>query len=81
MSLLTARGTALQSAPHPARIGAREVGWFVVPYASTQAVLGSLFFAPHIPSEAPLLFVGWTLIFEMFFYAVFAMHYSRSGVS
>jgi Acyltransferase family len=27
--------------------------WFVVPYASTKAVLGSLFFAPHIPSEAP----------------------------
>jgi peptidoglycan/LPS O-acetylase OafA/YrhL len=36
--------------------------WFVVPYASTKAVLGSLFFAPRIPSEAPLLFVGWTLI-------------------
>jgi exopolysaccharide production protein ExoZ len=47
--------------------------WFLVPYASTKAVLGSLFFAPHIPSEAPLLFVGWTLIFEMFFYAVFAI--------
>jgi peptidoglycan/LPS O-acetylase OafA/YrhL len=47
--------------------------WFVVPYASTKAVLGSLFFAPHVPSEAPLLFVGWTLIFEMFFYAVFAI--------
>jgi exopolysaccharide production protein ExoZ len=47
--------------------------WFIVPYASTKAVLGSLFFAPHIPSEAPLLFVGWTLIFEMFFYAVFAI--------
>jgi exopolysaccharide production protein ExoZ len=47
--------------------------WFVVPYASTKAVLGSLFFAPHLPSEAPLLFVGWTLIFEMFFYAVFAI--------
>jgi exopolysaccharide production protein ExoZ len=47
--------------------------WFVMPYASTKAVLGSLFFAPHIPSEAPLLFVGWTLIFEMFFYAVFAI--------
>ncbi len=47
--------------------------WFVVPYASTKAVLGSLFFAPHIPSEAPLLFIGWTLIFEMFFYAVFAI--------
>jgi exopolysaccharide production protein ExoZ len=47
--------------------------WFVVPYASTKAVLGSLFFAPHIPSEAPLLFVGWTLIFEMFFYVVFAI--------
>ena len=45
--------------------------WFVVPYASTKAVLGSLFFGPHIPSEAPLLFVGWTLIFEMCFYAVF----------
>src|SRR5260370_18583400 len=47
--------------------------WFVVPYASTKAVLGSLFFAPHVPSESPLLFVGWTLIFEMFFYAVFAI--------
>jgi len=47
--------------------------WFVVPYASTKAVLGSLFFTPRIPSEAPLLFVGWTLIFEMFFYAVFAI--------
>src|ERR1700756_2337701 len=47
--------------------------WFVVPYASTKAVLGSFLFAPHIPSEAPLLFVGWTLIFEMFFYAVFAI--------
>jgi peptidoglycan/LPS O-acetylase OafA/YrhL len=47
--------------------------WFVVPYASTKAVLGSLFFAPHIPSEAPLLFVGWTLIFEMFFYTIFAI--------
>lgn len=47
--------------------------WFVVPYASTKAVLGSLFFAPHIPAEAPLLFVGWTLIFEMFFYAVFTI--------
>jgi exopolysaccharide production protein ExoZ len=32
-----------------------------------------LFFAPHIPSEAPLLFVGWTLVFEMFFYAVFSI--------
>jgi exopolysaccharide production protein ExoZ len=47
--------------------------WFVVPYASTKAVLGSLFFAPHLPVEAPLLFVGWTLIFEMLFYAVFAI--------
>jgi exopolysaccharide production protein ExoZ len=47
--------------------------WFVVPYASTKAVLGSLFFTPRIPSEAPLLFVGWTLIFEMFFYTVFAI--------
>jgi exopolysaccharide production protein ExoZ len=47
--------------------------WFVVPYASTKAVLGSLFFAPHIPPEVPLLLVGWTLIFEMFFYAVFAI--------
>ena len=47
--------------------------WFVVPYASTKAVFGSLFFTPRIPSEAPLLFVGWTLIFEMFFYAVFAI--------
>jgi peptidoglycan/LPS O-acetylase OafA/YrhL len=47
--------------------------WFVVPYASTKAVLGSLLFAPRIPSEAPLLFVGWTLVFEMFFYTVFAI--------
>jgi exopolysaccharide production protein ExoZ len=47
--------------------------WFVVPFASTKAVLGSLFFSPHIPSEAPLLLVGWTLIFEMFFYFVFAI--------
>ena len=47
--------------------------WFVVPYASTKAVLGSLFFGPHIPSEAPLLLVGWTLIFEMFFYVAFAI--------
>src|SRR5262245_8564740 len=39
--------------------------WFDVPNASTKAVLGSLFFAPHLPAEAPLLFVGWTLIFEM----------------
>jgi hypothetical protein len=28
--------------------------WFVVLYASIKV-------APHIPSEAPLLFVGWTL--------------------
>src|SRR5262249_8551603 len=47
--------------------------WFVVPYASTKAVLGSLLFTPRIPSEAPLLYVGWTLIFEMFFYTVFAI--------
>ena len=47
--------------------------WFVVPYASTKAVLGSVVFTPRIPSEAPLLFIGWTLIFEMFFYAVFAI--------
>jgi exopolysaccharide production protein ExoZ len=47
--------------------------WFVVPFASTKAVLGSLFFTPRIPSEAPLLYVGWTLIFEMFFYTVFAI--------
>src|SRR5215510_5466128 len=47
--------------------------WFVVPYASTKAVLGSLLFTPRIPSEAPLLYVGWTLIFEMFFYTVFAV--------
>src|SRR5262245_23624339 len=47
--------------------------WFVAPYASTKAVLGSLFFLPHVPADAPLLFVGWTLIFEMFFYAVFAI--------
>jgi exopolysaccharide production protein ExoZ len=47
--------------------------WFVVPYASTKSVLGSLFFTPRIPSEAPLLYVGWTLIFEMFFYTVFAI--------
>jgi exopolysaccharide production protein ExoZ len=47
--------------------------WFVVPYASTKAVLGSFLFSPHIPSEAPLLLVGWTLIFEMFFYSVFAI--------
>jgi exopolysaccharide production protein ExoZ len=55
--------------------------WFVVPYASTKAVLGSLFFVPHLPVEAPLLFVGWTLIFEMFFYVVFAIALSRSGAS
>jgi exopolysaccharide production protein ExoZ len=53
--------------------------WFVVPYASTKAVLGSLFFIPHIPPEAPLLFVGWTLIFEMFFYAVFAIALLATG--
>jgi exopolysaccharide production protein ExoZ len=47
--------------------------WFVVPFASTKAVLGSLLFLPHIPAEAPLLFVGWTLVFEMFFYTVFAV--------
>jgi exopolysaccharide production protein ExoZ len=47
--------------------------WFVVPYASTKAVLGSLLFTPRIPAEAPLLYVGWTLIFEMFFYTVFAV--------
>jgi peptidoglycan/LPS O-acetylase OafA/YrhL len=47
--------------------------WFVVPYASTKAVLSSYFFAPHVPPEAPLLFVGWTLIYEMFFYSVFAV--------
>jgi peptidoglycan/LPS O-acetylase OafA/YrhL len=47
--------------------------WFVVPYASTEAVLGSFFFSPRVPSETPLLFVGWTLIYEMFFYAVFAI--------
>src|SRR5262245_61905199 len=47
--------------------------WFDVPNASTKAVLGSLFFVPHIPLEAPLLDVGWTLIFEMFFYSVFAI--------
>jgi exopolysaccharide production protein ExoZ len=47
--------------------------WFVVPFASTKAVLGSLFFLPHMPPEAPLLFVGWTLVFEMFFYTVFAV--------
>jgi peptidoglycan/LPS O-acetylase OafA/YrhL len=47
--------------------------WFVVPFASTKAVLGSFFFTPRIPSEAPLLYVGWTLIFEMFFYTVFAI--------
>jgi peptidoglycan/LPS O-acetylase OafA/YrhL len=47
--------------------------WFVVPYASTKAVLGSYLFAPHVPPEAPLLFVGWTLIYEMFFYSVFAV--------
>jgi peptidoglycan/LPS O-acetylase OafA/YrhL len=47
--------------------------WFVVPNASTKAVLGSLFFAPRIPFEAPVLIVGWTLIFEMFFYSVFAI--------
>jgi exopolysaccharide production protein ExoZ len=47
--------------------------WFVVPYASTKAVLGSFFFSPHIPLDAPVLFVGWTLVFEMFFYTVFAV--------
>jgi len=47
--------------------------WFVVPYASTKSVLGSYFFTPHVPSEAPLLFVGWTLIYEMFFYTVFSI--------
>jgi peptidoglycan/LPS O-acetylase OafA/YrhL len=47
--------------------------WFVMPYASTKAVLGSLFFTPRIPFEVPLLVVGWTLIFEMFFYSVFAI--------
>jgi peptidoglycan/LPS O-acetylase OafA/YrhL len=47
--------------------------WFVEPYASTKAVLGSFFFTPHIPPEVPVLLVGWTLIFEMFFYAVFAV--------
>src|SRR5262245_59890866 len=47
--------------------------WFVMPYASTKAVLGSLLFTPRIPAEAPLLFVGWTLVFEMFFYTVFAI--------
>jgi exopolysaccharide production protein ExoZ len=53
--------------------------WFVVPYASTKAVLGSLFFGPHLPPEAPLLLVGWTLIFEMFFFAVFAFALFAKG--
>jgi len=53
--------------------------WFVVPYASTKAVLGSFFFAPHVPYEAPLLFVGWTLIFEMFFYTIFAVALFAKG--
>src|SRR5262249_37013005 len=55
--------------------------WFVVPYASTKAVLGSLFFAPHLPVESPLLFVGWTLIFAMFFSAVFGIALFASGRS
>jgi peptidoglycan/LPS O-acetylase OafA/YrhL len=47
--------------------------WFVMPMASTKTVLGSLFFAPRLPFDAPVLIVGWTLIFEMFFYLVFAI--------
>jgi len=47
--------------------------WFVMPYASTKAVLGSLFFTPRVPPETPLLGVGWTLVYEMFFYSVFAV--------
>ena len=47
--------------------------WFLLPRASTKAVIGSLLFSPHYPIEVPLLLVGWTLIFEMFFYAVFAV--------
>jgi exopolysaccharide production protein ExoZ len=47
--------------------------WLVMPYASTKAVLGSFFFTPRVPPEAPLIGVGWTLVYEMFFYAVFAV--------
>jgi exopolysaccharide production protein ExoZ len=53
--------------------------WLVVPQASTKAVLGSIFFFPHIPWDAPVLFVGWTLVFEMFFYTVFAIALLAKG--
>lgn len=42
------------------------------PFASTKAVIASLLFWPYPAGGAPVLNVGWTLNFEMFFYLVFA---------
>ena len=43
--------------------------------ADVAGLLKSLLFIPYLKGESvqPLLFLGWTLNFEMFFYAVFAL--------
>jgi exopolysaccharide production protein ExoZ len=47
---------------------------FHLPGATWRSIFGSYFFLPFpFPTGGPLLIVGWTLNYEMFFYAIFAV--------
>lgn len=52
--------------------------WLTSPAPSWAAISGSLFFVPYVPNmttgqAVPILGVGWTLNYEMLFYALFAV--------
>ena len=45
-----------------------------LPAATWKSIFGSYFFLPFpFPTGGPLLIVGWTLNYEMFFYLIFAI--------
>lgn len=67
----------LIAATRPELLGATRASWL--------ELLKSLMFIPFVKSNGlvmPVLFVGWTLNYEMFFYAVFAalLWFTRSNV-
>ena len=51
-----------------------NVTGFNLPAATWKSIFGSYFFLPFpFPTGGPLLIVGWTLNYEMFFYLIFAI--------
>lgn len=52
-----------------AQLGAHPIGWRGVSWLPTVALLPSLTY----PAASPLLSLGWSLVFEMYFYLVLAL--------